>query len=92
MKKLKRKGKNMSEDIIASRGFTNSNRHEFSFFVEIMKDNTLVLHINHINDNGEFVISPKISPQVLSELKVMCEAALAQIEKFSLDSDSFRNY
>jgi len=82
----------MEDNVIASRGFTNSNRHQLSFFIEQQKDNSLTLIIEHINDDGEIVVSPKISPEILSELKIMCEAALAQIEKFSLDSDSFKNY
>lgn len=82
----------MSDHVIASRGFTNYNHDQLSFFVEQQKDNTLSLIIEHVNDKGELVITSKISPEVLQSLKVMCEAALDQIDKFSLDSDTFKNY
>jgi hypothetical protein len=57
-----------------------------------MEDNSFTLIIEHVNDYGEVVISPKINSEVLKELKVMCEAALDQIEKFTIGNDSFRNY
>lgn len=81
----------MEDDVIASRGFTNDLLEEFSLFVETEND-ALFISMEHRAGNHETVIKLKASPEVLEEIKIMCEAALEQIKNTKKDFETFRNY
>lgn len=82
----------MSE-IIASRGFINDNNEQLSFFIE---ESTIdiSLIIEHCPSQGkDNIINLKISPEVLRELKTMCDAALEQIDGVAnIAPEAFKNY
>ena len=82
----------MSE-IIASRGFVNDNNDQLLFFVE---DNVIdiSLMIEQCPSGGkDKTIKLKISPEVLHELKIMCDAALEQLDGVTNSSpEAFKNY
>lgn len=81
-------------EIIASRGFVNDNDDQLSFFIE---DNGLdiSLMIEHYRAEGkDKIIKLKISKEVLQELKIMCDAALEQLDGRStfVSSRTFKKY
>jgi hypothetical protein len=81
----------MIDNVIASRGFTNDNKEEFSFFVE-KENNNLFLSIEHRTIGGEAATRLKVSKELLEEIKTMCEAALTQINTVDKDNETFRKY
>ena len=83
----------MEDNVIASRGFTNDNKEEFSLFVE-KEGKNLFLLIEHRSIGGESAARLKVSSELLEEIKIMCEAALEQIKVVEKDEDkeTFRNY
>lgn len=80
-------------DVIASRGFTNDDKEQLSFFVE--RDGIdLVLSIDCIFNDGEREMRFKITPKLLEELKIMFDIAHEEAETEFTNTNplAFRNY
>lgn len=81
------------DDVIASRGFTNDNKEQLSFFVE--RDGVdLMLTVDCVFGSGERELRFRVSPELLKELKVMFEVAHeeAKDEFTNVNPLAFRNY
>jgi len=82
----------MSE-IIASRGFVNDNEEQLSFFIEegVIDISLIIEHCPSVGKDK--IINLKISPDVLRELRIMCDAALEQLEGVTnVAPEAFKNY
>lgn len=82
----------MSE-IIASRGFTNDNNDQLSFFIEDTGIDILLLIEHCTSARRDKSIKIKISREVLQELEIMCNAASEQLKGVTnIAPEAFKNY